>query len=87
MSETVKSLSELFKDYDKEHNDWLEAKKLVEITYAKQSETVKKISEANGGNKTIKRRTEKGIQTLTIVKRGESWFFRGGNSDDSQVVE
>jgi hypothetical protein len=81
------NLSELFKSYDSAHQEWLDAKRLVEEKYKQQSEIVENIFRANTNNKTIKRRTPDGnFQQLTICRRGQSWFFRGAK-DEGDVVE
>lgn len=85
--EIQKNISELFKDYDKANAEWQAAKKLVEETYAKRSETIKLIFLANDSKKHLKRRTPTGsVQQLTIVRRGETFFFRGEDSE-SEVIE
>jgi len=76
--EKPKGISDLFKDYDKANAEWQEAKRLVEEKYNQRSQVIKCIFVANDLKKNLKRRTSDGvIQQLTIVRRGESWFFRG----------
>jgi len=76
--EKPKGISDLFKDYDKANAEWQAAKRLVEEKYNQRSQVIKCIFFANDQKKNLKRRTSEGvIQQLTIVRRGESWFFRG----------
>ncbi len=82
-----KSLETLFVDYFDSDREWQEAKKAVELAYAKRSDIVKAIHDKNGGKNTIKYRKGNGdILTLTIVCRPNAYHFRGLDTDDVPVV-
>lgn len=76
-------LSDLFAQYREADEEVAEAERMKEAAVSKRSRIVKEISEAVGGKK-VRYRGDK----LTIVQRGETWFFRGRErKEEDGIVE
>jgi len=77
------TLQELFVEYDKADAEWEQKKTELEEATRVRSDKVKAIAESPElkGKKKI---TRKGA-TLTIVARGDTYFFRGKPSADDAV--
>lgn len=78
----MSSLKEKFVVYDAADLAWREAKKALEAATVVRSNAVKAIAEEIAPKKKLLR---EGCE-LTIVVRGETYFFRG-KSDKSDLVE
>lgn len=76
-------LKELFAQYDQADAHWEDKKVELEKAAQERSEVVKQIALAIAPKKKLSRNNRE----LTIVVRGETYFFRGGKSTDVVVVE
>lgn len=74
-------LSDLFEQYRRIDEDVADAERMKEAAVAKRSSIVKEISEVVGGKK-VRYRGDK----LTIVQRGDTWFFRGREKKEEEGI-
>ena len=84
------TLSDLLKEFDASDSAWETAKKNADDCYNQRSSIIKQIFEANNSKPKLKRRLANGtIVDLTIVKRGDTYFFRGldKKAEDIQIVD
>ena len=76
------TLQELMAYYDETNTAWEEKKAELEQAARRRSEVVKQIAEAIAPKKRVIRHGRE----LTVVQRGETYFFKG-NSKSSDAVE
>lgn len=69
----MSDLKELFVEYDKRDKKWNDLKEELEEAVRQRSAVVKQIAESVAPKKKVVRNGA----TLTIVVRGETYFFRG----------
>ena len=77
----IKNLKSLFAAYDAKEAELQQAKAEVEKAQQARSEVIQAIVDASDG----KKKFDRGGKVLTVVRRGETLFFRG-TSDNEEII-